>query len=174
MLLFLHARKSFAKNDDVDVVVFGGEKPSREEEGRRRCRRCRPPRRVAGEVVVVVLRLGVLLGERCVDNTIFVVVVVRSKSRESRHRSSGKRPELRNKDGVCEREREKVCQLSTVFNRAIDAFKRRRVGEEFVEIEFHRASNERGWSFVRTATSQRTRENVDKHAGGVADCDGRS
>ena len=172
----MHARKSFAKNDDVDVVVFGGEKPSREEEGRRRrCRRRRPPRRVAGEVVVVVLRLGVLLGERCVDNTIFVVVVVvRSKSRESRHRSSGKRPELRNKDGVFEREREKVRQLSTVFNRAIDAFKRRRVGEEFVEIEFHRASNERGWSFVRTATSQRTRENVDKHAGGVADCDGRS
>ena len=171
MLLFLHARKSFAKNDDVDVVVFGGEKPSREEDRRRR----RRPRRVAGEVVVV-LRLGVLLGERCVDNTIFVdvVVVVRSKSRESRHRSSGKRPELRNKDGVCEREREKVCQLSTVFNRAIDAFKRRRVGEEFVEIEFHRASNERGWSFVRTATSQRTRENVDKHARGVADCDGRS
>ena len=172
MLLFLHARKSFAKNDDVDVVVFGGEKPSREEDRRRR----RRPRRVAGEVVVVV-RLGVLLGERCVDNTIFVVVVVvvvRSKSRESRHRSSGKRPELRNKDGVCEREREKVCQLSTVFNRAIDAFKRRRVGEEFVEIEFHRASNERGWSFVRTATSQRTRENVDKHARGVADCDGRS
>ena len=170
----MHARKSFAKNDDVDVVVFGGEKPSREEEGRRRCRRCRPPRRVAGEVVVVVLRLVVLLGERCVDNTIFVVVVVRSKSRESRHRSSGKRPELRNKDGVFEREREKVRQLSTVFNRAIDAFKRRRVGEEFVEIEFHRASNERGWSFVRTATSQRTRENVDKHARGVADCDGRS
>ena len=96
-------------NGGEDVVVFGGEKPSREEEGRRRCRRCRPPRRVAGEVVVVVLRLGVLLGERCVDNTIFVVVVVvRSKSRESRHRSSGKRPELRNKDGVFEREREKV------------------------------------------------------------------
>ena len=70
--------------------------------------------------------------------------------------------------------RAQVRQLSTVFNRAIDAFKRRRVGEEFVEIEFHRASNERGWSFVRTATSQRTRENVDKHAGGVADCDGRS
>ena len=122
----------------------------------------------------VLLRVLVLRSVVLVVLVVLVVVVVRSKSRESRHRSSGKRPELRNKDGVFEREREKVRQLSTVFNRAIDAFKRRRVGEEFVEIEFHRASNERGWSFVRTATSQRTRENVDKHAGGVADCDGRS
>ena len=71
------------------------------------------------------------------------------------------------------REREKVNQFCRVFNRAVDYVERGRRGEELGKVERDGSKDEGVWSFVRTVTGKRTREDVDEHERGAADCVGR-